>query len=102
MLVQQKSLLTGDARSVSIAAASILAKTHRHARMAEWDAVNDAIRRGALQELCDAGSLGSFIFPLSHGLASLFVRARPRKRRQLASASATRPEGILATRRARF
>src|ERR1700756_1757688 len=39
VLIQQKSLVKGDARSVSIAAASILAKTHRDARMEEWDAV---------------------------------------------------------------
>ena len=39
VLIEQKSLIKGDARSVSIAAASILAKTHRDARMAEWDAV---------------------------------------------------------------
>src|SRR5580700_1254108 len=37
--IEQKSLIHGDARSVSIAAASILAKTHRDARMQEWDAV---------------------------------------------------------------
>jgi ribonuclease HII len=39
LLMEQKSLIKGDARSVSIAAASILAKTHRDARMEEWDAV---------------------------------------------------------------
>lgn len=39
VLVEQKSLIKGDARSVSIAAASILAKTARDARMKEWDAV---------------------------------------------------------------
>ncbi len=39
VLVEQKSLIKGDARSVSIAAASILAKTYRDARMLEWDAV---------------------------------------------------------------
>jgi ribonuclease HII len=39
VLIEQKSLIKGDARSVSIAAASILAKTYRDARMAEWDAV---------------------------------------------------------------
>ena len=39
VLIEQKSLIKGDARSVSIAAASILAKTHRDARMAEWDVV---------------------------------------------------------------
>ena len=39
LLLEQKSLIKGDARSVSIAAASILAKTHRDARMEEWDAV---------------------------------------------------------------
>jgi ribonuclease HII len=39
VLIEQKSLIKGDARSVSIAAASILAKTHRDQRMNEWDAV---------------------------------------------------------------
>jgi ribonuclease HII len=39
VLIEQKSLIKGDARSVSIAAASILAKTFRDARMQEWDAV---------------------------------------------------------------
>src|SRR6266403_1172930 len=39
VLVEQKSLIKGDAKSVSIAAASILAKTHRDARMQEWDLV---------------------------------------------------------------
>ena len=39
VFIEQKSLIKGDARSVSIAAASILAKTHRDARMEEWDAV---------------------------------------------------------------
>ncbi len=39
VLIEQKSIIKGDGRSVSIAAASILAKTHRDARMEEWDAV---------------------------------------------------------------
>ncbi len=39
VLIEQKSLIKGDARSVSIAAASILAKTARDARMLEWDTV---------------------------------------------------------------
>jgi ribonuclease HII len=39
VLIEQKSLVKGDTKSVSIAAASILAKTHRDARMEEWDAV---------------------------------------------------------------
>src|ERR1700756_4222216 len=39
VLIEQKSLIKGDARSVSIAAASILAKTYRDTRMEEWDAV---------------------------------------------------------------
>src|SRR5215475_13094776 len=39
VFIEQKSLIKGDARSVSIAAASILAKTHRDLRMNEWDAV---------------------------------------------------------------
>jgi ribonuclease HII len=37
--IEQKSLIKGDARSISIAAASILAKTHRDFRLEEWDAV---------------------------------------------------------------
>ena len=37
VLIEQKSLIKGDARSVSIAAASILAKTHRDTRMDQWD-----------------------------------------------------------------
>src|SRR6202040_1329390 len=39
VLIEQKSLIKGDARCISIAAASILAKTHRDARMEEWDAI---------------------------------------------------------------
>jgi ribonuclease HII len=39
VLIEQKSLIKGDAKSVSIAAASILAKTHRDARMNEWDLI---------------------------------------------------------------
>jgi len=39
VLIEQKALIKGDARSISIAAASILAKTHRDARMEEWDIV---------------------------------------------------------------
>src|SRR6266849_3247716 len=39
VLIEQKPLINGDCRSVSIAPASILAKTHRDARMEEWDAV---------------------------------------------------------------
>jgi ribonuclease HII len=39
VIIEQKSIIKGDARSVSIAAASILAKTHRDTRMEEWDAL---------------------------------------------------------------
>jgi ribonuclease HII len=39
VLIEQKSLIKGDTKSVSIAAASILAKTHRDLRMEEWDLV---------------------------------------------------------------
>src|SRR5438270_4630028 len=39
VLIEQKSLIKGDCKSISIAAASILAKTHRDTRMEEWDAV---------------------------------------------------------------
>jgi ribonuclease HII len=38
-LIEQKSLIHGDARSVSIAAASILAKVERDRRMGEWDLI---------------------------------------------------------------
>jgi ribonuclease HII len=37
--IEQKPLIHGDARSVSIAAASILAKVERDRLMAEWDLV---------------------------------------------------------------
>jgi ribonuclease HII len=39
VLIEQKSLIKGDARSISIAAASILAKTHRDTCLEQWDAV---------------------------------------------------------------
>lgn len=39
VLVEQRSLIKGDTRSVSIAAASILAKVARDHAMAEWDGV---------------------------------------------------------------
>jgi ribonuclease HII len=39
VLIEQKSLIKGDARSISIAAASILAKTHRDECMEKWDVV---------------------------------------------------------------
>jgi ribonuclease HII len=39
VLIEQKSLIKGDAKSISIAAASILAKTHRDARLNEWDVI---------------------------------------------------------------
>ncbi len=39
VLIEQRSLIKGDARSISIAAASILAKTHRDTCIEEWDAV---------------------------------------------------------------
>ncbi len=38
MPIEQKPLIKGDARSISIAAASILAKVHRDQRMEEFDA----------------------------------------------------------------
>ena len=38
VMIEQKSLIKGDARSVSIAAASILAKTHRDACVEQLDA----------------------------------------------------------------
>jgi ribonuclease HII len=39
VMTEQRSLIKGDARSVSIAAASILAKTARDEMMREWDVV---------------------------------------------------------------
>lgn len=40
----QRPLIHGDARSISIAAASIVAKVHRDALMARWDAIFPAYR----------------------------------------------------------
>ena len=37
VLIEQKSLIHGDGRSISIAAASILAKVERDRQMTEWD-----------------------------------------------------------------
>jgi ribonuclease HII len=39
VLVEQKSLIHGDALSVSIAAASIIAKVERDRMMKEWDLI---------------------------------------------------------------
>src|SRR5215475_1713057 len=39
VLIEQKSLIKGDAKSISIAAASILAKTHRDRRLEEFDTI---------------------------------------------------------------
>jgi ribonuclease HII len=39
VIIEQKSLVKGDMRSISIAAASILAKTYRDQRMREWDTI---------------------------------------------------------------
>ena len=39
VMIEQKSLIHGDALSISIAAASIIAKVERDRRMREWDAI---------------------------------------------------------------
>src|SRR5467141_3931818 len=39
VLIEQKSLIHGDALSISIAAASIIAKVERDRRMIEWDGI---------------------------------------------------------------
>jgi ribonuclease HII len=39
VLIEQKSLIHGDALSISIAAASIIAKVERDRRMVEWDGI---------------------------------------------------------------
>ena len=39
VLIEQKSLIHGDALSVSIAAASIIAKVERDRQMVEWDRI---------------------------------------------------------------
>ena len=44
--LSQRAVLHGDARSVSIAAASIVAKVHRDRLMQEWDAVFSPIPPG--------------------------------------------------------
>jgi ribonuclease HII len=39
VLIEQKSLIHGDALSISIAAASIIAKVERDRQMLEWDRI---------------------------------------------------------------
>ncbi len=39
VLIEQKSLIHGDALSISIAAASIIAKVERDRQMIEWDLI---------------------------------------------------------------
>jgi len=77
VLIEQKSLIKGDARSVSIAAASILAKTHRDARMDDVRRDLRRIRFGATQRLRDAGTSGSVTAAGPYAAASLFVRPGP-------------------------
>jgi len=59
VMIEQKSYIKGDARSVSIAAASILAKTHRDMRMEEWDTVYPQYGPRTAQGVRNAGSPGS-------------------------------------------
>ena len=70
VLIEQKSLIKGDARSVSIAAASILAKTHRDARMREWDAVYPQYGLGAAQRLCHRRAFGRLAEVRTHALCT--------------------------------
>jgi len=55
-LIEQKPLIHGDARSVSIAAASILAKVERDRLMLEWDQVYPHIWLAAAQRICHSRS----------------------------------------------
>jgi len=79
VLIEQKPLIKGDCRSVSIAAASILAKTHRDARMEEWDAVYPqyGLARHKGYATADHGSLAP---AWSHPLAPPLLCPRARLR----------------------
>jgi ribonuclease HII len=74
--IPQRSLIHGDAQSVSIAAASILAKVHRDALMREWDAVYPeyglASNKGYATPSHQAGLAGHGTTPL-HRLSYLPV-----------------------------
>ena len=77
VLIEQKSLIHGDARSVSIAAASILAKTHRDARMEEWDAVYPQYGLARHKGYATADHLEALRQPRTDSAASPLLRAGP-------------------------
>ena len=78
VMIEQKSLIKGDAKSVSIAAASIVAKTHRDARMEEWDAVYPQYGLGAPQGVRHARSSGGPAAARTVAAAPALLRAGPR------------------------
>jgi len=57
VLIEQKSLIKAMPRSISIAAASILAKTHRDTCMERWDAIYPQYGFGATQGLRHARTI---------------------------------------------
>ena len=77
VLIEQKSLIKGDARSVSIAAASILAKTHRDKCMEKWDAVYPQYGLARHKGYATPRSPRSPSPARSLAASSLFFRARP-------------------------
>ncbi len=77
--IEQKALIHGDARSVSIAAASILAKVERDRRMAEFDELYPQYGLGQAQGLRYTRPSGGPPPPRPVSHAPIFVRTGPRR-----------------------
>ena len=73
VLIEQKSLIHGDALSISIAAASIIAKVERDRQMVEWDADLPAVRAGAAQRLRHARTSGRLARAWADAASSIFL-----------------------------
>ena len=80
VMIEQKSLIKGDAKSVSIAAASIVAKTYRDARMEEWDAVYPQYGLARHKGYATRGSPGGFAAARAVTAAPIFLRAGAARR----------------------
>ena len=74
--IEQKALIHGDARSVSIAAASILAKTERDRRMEEFDQIYPQYGLAQHKGLRDAGTSGGAAAARAVAVTPVFVCAR--------------------------
>jgi ribonuclease HII len=85
---EQRALIHGDARSISIAAASILAKVHRDALMRAWDPVFPAYRLASNKGYGSAEHLAALArcgpSPLHRHSYAPVAEAAPGSPRQLA------------------